>query len=142
MEPFSADLTPQVFHNYRHACLSFSKIGTGCLCYEYASQQAVSASPNFAFYTAFARSEILCLQHLSLHSPQPVRRAPAICAAVAMEARIVTALGRVAQLVVEDPTFIPVFERLERELAEIQSQSDAIERAHSLLHAPHQNAIL
>ena len=58
-----------------------------------------------------------------------------------MEARIVTALGRVAQLVIEDPTFIPVFERLERELAEIQSQSDAIERARSLLRAPHQNAM-
>ncbi len=81
------------------------------------------------------------MQQLSLHTPQPVRRAPAICAAEAMEARIVTALGRVAQLVVEDPTFIQVFERLERELAEIQSQSDAIERARSLLRAPHQNAM-
>lgn len=105
------------------------------------SQGPYGPSSLITFYTAFARSEILCLQQLSLHTPQPVRRAPAICAAEAMEARIVTALGRVAQLVVEDPTFIQVFERLERELAEIQSQSDAIERARSLLRAPHQNAM-
>jgi len=58
-----------------------------------------------------------------------------------MEARIVTALGRVAQLVVEDPTFIPVFERLERELADIRSQNDAIERARQFLPLAHQNAM-
>ena len=62
-------------------------------------------------------------------------------AAKALEARLKVALGTMAQLVIEDPTFIPVFERLERELAEIQSQNDAIERARSLLRAPHQNAM-
>ena len=56
-------------------------------------------------------------------------------AAKALEARILAALGTVAQLVVEDPTFIPVFERLEQELADIQSQNDAIERARKYLSA-------
>ncbi|MEP6064341.1 MAG: hypothetical protein ABJ246_00760 [Paracoccaceae bacterium] len=40
-----------------------------------------------------------------------------------------------AQLVIEDPTFIPVFERLEQELADIQTQNDAIERARKFLTA-------
>lgn len=54
-------------------------------------------------------------------------------AAKVLEARVQAALGTVAQLVVEDPTFIPVFERLEQELADIQTQSDAIERARKFL---------
>lgn len=81
------------------------------------------------------------MQHTSLHIPQPARRASAICAAEALEARIVTALDTVAQLVVDDPTFIPVFERLERELADIRSQNDAVERARALLRAPRQKAM-
>lgn len=58
-----------------------------------------------------------------------------------LEARLQVAIGKVAQLVVDDPTFIPVFERLERELANIRSQNDAIDRARALLRAPRQNAM-
>ena len=56
-------------------------------------------------------------------------------AAKALEARLKVALGTMAQLVIEDPTFIPVFERLEQELANIQTQNDAIERARKYLTA-------
>ena len=52
-----------------------------------------------------------------------------------LQARIVDALGTVAQLVIEDPKFVPVFERLERELANIHTQNDAIERARKYLTA-------
>ncbi|KIN69541.1 hypothetical protein Z948_3287 [Sulfitobacter donghicola DSW-25 = KCTC 12864 = JCM 14565] len=58
-----------------------------------------------------------------------------------LEARIVKALGTVALLVVEDPIYIPVFERLERELADIKSRNDAIERAREFLAPNHQNAM-
>ena len=54
-------------------------------------------------------------------------------AAKALEARLRAALGTVVLLAVEDPTFIPVFERLEQKLADIQSQNDAIERARKYL---------
>lgn len=81
------------------------------------------------------------MQHASLHIPPPARRASAPPAADVLEARIVKALGTVALLVVEDPTFIPVFERLEQELADIRSRNDVIERARQFLPAEHQNAI-
>lgn len=58
-----------------------------------------------------------------------------------MEARIVTALETVALLVVEDAVFIPVFERLEQELADIKSRNKAIERARQFLAPNHQNAM-
>lgn len=81
------------------------------------------------------------MQHASPHTPQPARRAPAPHAAEALEARIVKALGTVALLVVEDPIYIPVFERLERELADIRSRNDAIDRARQFLAPNHQNAM-
>ncbi|EEB83308.1 hypothetical protein RGAI101_456 [Roseobacter sp. GAI101] len=58
-----------------------------------------------------------------------------------MEARIVKALETVALLVVEDAVYIPVFERLEQELADIRSRNDVIERARQFLPAEHQNAM-
>jgi len=60
---------------------------------------------------------------------------------VDLEARLQAALSTVAQLVVVDPTFIPVFERLGRELANIPSQNDAVDRARALLRTPRQNAM-
>ncbi|MEQ6203335.1 hypothetical protein ABMC88_09785 [Sulfitobacter sp. HNIBRBA2951] len=58
-----------------------------------------------------------------------------------LEARIVKALGTVALLVVEDPVYVPVFERLEQELADIRSRDDAVERARQFLPAEYQNAM-
>ncbi|KEJ88593.1 hypothetical protein [Sulfitobacter donghicola] len=81
------------------------------------------------------------MQHASPHIPQTARRVSAPCAAEVLEARIVKALGTVALLVVEDPIYIPVFERLERELADIKSRNDAIERAREFLAPNHQNAM-
>lgn len=81
------------------------------------------------------------MQHASPHIPQPARRASAPLAAEVLEARIVKALGKVALLVVEDPIYIPVFERLERELADIRSRNDAIERARQFLAPKHQSAM-
>ena len=48
------------------------------------------------------------------------------------EDRIEKALAKVAGWVVEDPAFLPIFERLEQELAAIRRQSDALTRAHTL----------
>lgn len=59
----------------------------------------------------------------------------------ALEDRLRRALQTVAQLVVDDPAFLPVFERLERELAKLQSQSAAIERAKRYLPVTHQKAM-
>ncbi|MEP1768284.1 MAG: hypothetical protein ABJJ53_16800 [Sulfitobacter sp.] len=81
------------------------------------------------------------MQYASPHIPQTTRRASAPPAADVLEARIVKALGTVALLVVDDPIFIPVFERLERELADIKSRNDAIERVRQFLPAEHQNAM-
>jgi hypothetical protein len=81
------------------------------------------------------------LQHASLHIPPPARRASAPPAADVLEARIVKALGTVVLLVVEDSAFIPVFERLEKELADIRSRNDAIERARQFLPVGYQNAM-
>ncbi|MEO9515209.1 MAG: hypothetical protein ABJG55_05690 [Paracoccaceae bacterium] len=77
----------------------------------------------------------------SLHNLRTVRRVSAPPVAEALEARIVKALGTVAQLVVEDPAYVPVFERLEQELAGIRSRNDAIERARQFLPSEHQNAM-
>ena len=81
------------------------------------------------------------MHHSSPHTLPPIARPPAVPAGVDLEARLQVAIGKVAQLVVDDPTFIPVFERLERELANIRSQNDAIDRARALLRAPRQNAM-
>ena len=81
------------------------------------------------------------MQISSPHISPPTARPPATPAGADLEARLLSAIGKVAQLVVDDPAFIPVFERLERELANIRSQNDAIERARALLRAPRQNAM-
>lgn len=81
------------------------------------------------------------MQHASPHIPKPARRASAPPAADVLETRIVKALGTVALLVVEDPVYVPVFERLERELADIRSQNDAVERARQFLPVGYQNAM-
>ena len=81
------------------------------------------------------------MQHASPHNLQTARRVSAPPAAEALEARIVKALGTVALLVVEDPVYIPVFERLEQELADIRSQNDTIQRARQFLPFEHQNAM-
>lgn len=74
--------------------------------------------------------------HTPLHIPSQTGRLCATPAAQVLEARIVNALGTVAQLVIEDPTYISVFERLEQELADIQTRNDAIERARKYLTKP------
>lgn len=130
---------PRVFHNYRYVWLGLSEIETGCLCYEQVIPTALSASPINTVCPAFARPETYCLQHASLHIPPPARRASAPCAADVLETRIIKALETVAMLVVEDPAYIPVFERLERELADIRSQNNAIERARQFLPMARQN---
>ena len=71
-----------------------------------------------------------------LHIPSQTGRDRAFPAAQVLEARIVDALGTVAQLVIEDPTYIPVFERLEQELADIRTRADAIDRARQYLAKP------
>ncbi|WP_157044612.1 hypothetical protein [Roseobacter sp. GAI101] len=81
------------------------------------------------------------MQHASPHIPQTARHASAPPAADVLEARIVKALETVALLVVEDAVYIPVFERLEQELADIRSRNDVIERARQFLPAEHQNAM-
>ena len=81
------------------------------------------------------------LAPFSPHTSPPIARPPAVPAGVDLEARLQAALSKVAQLVVDDPTFIPVFERLGRELANIPSQNDAVDRARALLRTPRQNAM-
>jgi FtsZ-binding cell division protein ZapB len=58
-----------------------------------------------------------------------------------LEARIIKALGTLALLVMEDAVYIPVFERLEQELADLRSRNDVIERARQFLATNHQNAM-
>lgn len=58
-----------------------------------------------------------------------------------LEARIIKALGTLALLVMEDAGYIPVFERLEQELADLRSRNDVIERARQFLATDHQNAM-
>jgi len=45
------------------------------------------------------------------------------------EKRIRRALEKVAKLATDDPAFLPVFERLERELAIVQAKNGALDRA-------------
>lgn len=51
---------------------------------------------------------------------------------VVTEERIRKALIKVAEWASEDPAFLPSFEQLERDLAELQSKNDALTRAHTL----------
>lgn len=46
--------------------------------------------------------------------------------------RLENALATVAQLVIEDPVYIPVFERVEQELAALDAQSETIFRAREI----------
>lgn len=77
------------------------------------------------------------MQHTAQHIPQTSGRVCAMPEAQVLEDRIRKALERVAQLVVDDLDFLPVFERLEQELAAIQSQNSAIERARQYLSTQH-----
>jgi hypothetical protein len=81
------------------------------------------------------------LQRASPHNLQPARSASARPAAEMLEARIIKALGTLALLVMEDAVYIPVFERLEQELADLRSRNDVIERARQFLATNHQNAM-
>lgn len=42
------------------------------------------------------------------------------------------AYAKVAVLVIEDPVYLPVFERIEREIALFEKQDDAIQRAKAI----------
>ena len=81
------------------------------------------------------------MQHAAPHKTSTTARPPVLSAEAVLEARLQAAIGTVAQLVVGDPTFIPIFERLEQELANIRLQNDAVGRARALLRASHQNAM-
>lgn len=48
------------------------------------------------------------------------------------EERIRQALAKVAVFASDDPAFLPVFERLEHDLKEMQAQSSALDRARAL----------
>lgn len=44
-----------------------------------------------------------------------------------------SAYASVAKLVLHDPVYIPIFERIEREIAALESQGDAISRAKAIV---------
>lgn len=46
--------------------------------------------------------------------------------------RLNNALAKVAELVVDNPIYIPIFERLERELSALDAQSNAVSRARAI----------
>ena len=48
------------------------------------------------------------------------------------EARLMKALEKVAQWTNEDPAFLPIFERLEKDLIELRAQKSALTRARLL----------
>lgn len=48
--------------------------------------------------------------------------------------RLQAALLKVAKLSTDDPVYLPVFERLERELVALANQNDALERARMMAH--------
>lgn len=54
------------------------------------------------------------------------------CIKLVTEERISRALEKVAILATDDPAFLPVFERLERELAIIQAKNGALVRAKAI----------
>jgi hypothetical protein len=92
-------------------------------------------------FNAFARPKEMCLSQINPHRNATPRNMSSPPEPSALEDRLRRALQTVAQLVVGDPAFLPVFERLERELAKLQSQSAAIERAKRYLPVAHQNAM-
>ena len=47
--------------------------------------------------------------------------------------RLQAALSKVASLVIEDPVYLPIFERLEDELAALAQQNDALTRARAMV---------
>lgn len=47
-------------------------------------------------------------------------------------AKLQAAQGILAELVIEDPVYIPVFERIEREISLLEHQQSAIERARAV----------
>lgn len=49
------------------------------------------------------------------------------------EERIRKALEKVATFATDDPAFLPVFERLERELAAMLAQNNALDRAKAIM---------
>ena len=73
------------------------------------------------------------MRHAEPHIPRQQDVVIAMTASARLERRLLAALGVVAQLVVEDQEFLPVFERLEQELAALQSRADAVERARRYL---------
>ena len=75
-------------------------------------------------------------------APQPQAQArPAPCAGGVTAggevtvARLERALETVAVLVVEDEVYLPIFERLEKELTEARRTADTLERARSIARA-------
>ncbi|WP_417526197.1 hypothetical protein [Marinovum sp.] len=48
-------------------------------------------------------------------------------------AKLQAAQGILAELVIEDPVYIPVFERIEREISLLEHQQSAIERARAVV---------
>lgn len=73
------------------------------------------------------------MQHAEPHILLQQDGVTTLTASARLEKRLLAALGVVAQLVVEDQEFLPVFERLEQELAALQSRVDAVERARRYL---------
>ena len=47
-------------------------------------------------------------------------------------AKLKAAYGKVAALVIEDPAYLPIFERIEREIALFEKQDDVIRRAEAI----------
>lgn len=73
------------------------------------------------------------MRHAEPHIPSQQDAVTATTASAGLERRLLAALGVVAQLVVEDQDFLPVFAHLEQELAVVQSRADTIERARRYL---------
>ncbi|WP_299923753.1 hypothetical protein [uncultured Pelagimonas sp.] len=69
------------------------------------------------------------MQHANFHTHQDCDRIAAMPEAGVLEEHILAALSTVAQLLIDDPAFLPVFERLEKELALIKSLQPTVERA-------------
>ena len=54
--------------------------------------------------------------------------------------RLNNALAKVAELVIDNPIYLPIFERLERELSALDAQSNALSRARAIA-VQHQMAL-
>jgi len=62
------------------------------------------------------------------------RLAPRAFSTASKLERLQAALETVAALIAKDPVYIPIFERLEREIALEQRHTDALARARAVLH--------